>query len=264
MTDETVDCFNCGRANPEWAQVCRSCGVVLRHGQARIVPTGRYPTDRDSLISLGAVIGTILAALVLGLFVSSLNPIDPTVGAAPTPTPSATATPTEVPSVAPSASTSVAPVPSPTPALPGTIVFGSELDANQQVVGAGRRRSRRARPSPTPITIHAAVRRRRHRRTRSSASTTTAPTATRSSLPRGNPARRRSRPRPRSASWPATRATSWATGARDCTRWRIYVRARSSSRRAVPPTPRAEPLPYPSRPAISAHASAYRRARTGR
>jgi hypothetical protein len=24
MTEETVDCFNCGRANPEWAQVCRS------------------------------------------------------------------------------------------------------------------------------------------------------------------------------------------------------------------------------------------------
>ena len=118
MTDETVDCFNCGRANPEWAQVCRSCGVVLRHGQARIVPTGRYPTDRDSLISLAAVIGTIFAALLLGLFISSLNPIDPTVGAAASPTPSPTASPSEAPaSVAPSASTSVAPVPSPTPAL---------------------------------------------------------------------------------------------------------------------------------------------------
>ena len=134
MTDETVDCFNCGRANPEWAQVCRSCGVVLRHGQARIVPTGRFPTDRDSLISIGAVIGTILAALVLGLFVSSLNPIDPTVGAAPTPTPTATPIPSVAPSVVPSASVSVAPVPSPTPALPGTLVFGTELDGNKQVV----------------------------------------------------------------------------------------------------------------------------------
>ena len=41
MTDETVDCFNCGRANPAWAQVCRSCGVPLRHGEARVAPTGR-------------------------------------------------------------------------------------------------------------------------------------------------------------------------------------------------------------------------------
>jgi len=96
MTDETVDCFNCGRANPEWAQVCRSCGVVLRHGEARIAPTGRLPSDRDSIISLAAVIGTIVGALLLGLFVSSLNPTDPTVGAAPTPT--STATPTEAPS----------------------------------------------------------------------------------------------------------------------------------------------------------------------
>ena len=134
MTDETVDCFNCGRANPEWAQVCRSCGVALRHGQERIVPSGRYPTDRDSLISLAAVIGTILGALLLGLFVSSLNPIDPTVGAGATPTPSATATPTEVPSVAPSASASAAVTPSPTPALPATVVFGTELDASRQVI----------------------------------------------------------------------------------------------------------------------------------
>ena len=133
MTDETVDCFNCGRANPEWAQVCRSCGVALRHGQSRVAPAGRYPTDRDSLVSLGAVLGTILGALLLGLFVSSLNPIDPTVGA-DTPTPSPTATPTEAPSVAPSASESVAPSPSPTPALPGTVAFGTELDGNNQVI----------------------------------------------------------------------------------------------------------------------------------
>ena len=132
MTDETVDCFNCGRANPEWAQVCRSCGVVLRHGEARIAPTGRLPSDRDSIISLAAVIGTIVGALLLGLFVSSLNPTDPTVGAAPTPTP--TATPTEAPSEAPSGSASIAITPTPTPALPGTVVFGNALDGNNQVV----------------------------------------------------------------------------------------------------------------------------------
>jgi hypothetical protein len=133
MTDQTVDCFNCGRANPEWAQVCRSCGVVLRHGEARIVPTGRYPTDRDSLISMGAVIGTILVALLIGLFVSSLNPTDPSVGdVIPTPTP--TPIPSEASSVAPTASVSVAPTPSPTPELPGTVVFGTELNGDRQVV----------------------------------------------------------------------------------------------------------------------------------
>jgi hypothetical protein len=98
------------------------------------VPAGRYPTDRDSLISLAAVIGTILGALLIGLFVSSLNPIDAGVGAAPTATPTATATPTEAPSVAPSVSASAAITPSPTPALPGTVAFGTELDANKQVV----------------------------------------------------------------------------------------------------------------------------------
>ena len=56
MTDETVDCFNCGSSNPAWAQVCRSCGVVLRHGETRIGPAERIPTDRDSLVSIAAVI----------------------------------------------------------------------------------------------------------------------------------------------------------------------------------------------------------------
>ncbi|MCV0403903.1 MAG: zinc ribbon domain-containing protein [Chloroflexi bacterium] len=134
MNEETVDCFNCGRTNPEWAQVCRSCGVSLRHGEARVVPAGRYPTDRDSLMSMGAVIGTIVVAVVIGLFVSSLNPIDPTIGADPSPTVAPTPTPTEEPSVEPSASESVAPTPEPTPELPGTVAFGTELDGNKQVV----------------------------------------------------------------------------------------------------------------------------------
>ena len=60
-----------GRANPEWAQVCRSCGVALRQGEARIAPTGRFPTDQASLISIGAVIGTILLAVLLGLGLSA-------------------------------------------------------------------------------------------------------------------------------------------------------------------------------------------------
>jgi hypothetical protein len=134
VTDETVDCFNCGRANPEWAQVCRSCGVALRHGQERIAPSGRLPTDQDSIISIAAVIGTILLAVVLGLFISNLNPTDPTVGLESSPTPSPTATPEEEPSASASASVSVAPSVSAPPALPGTLVFGSSLDGNDQVV----------------------------------------------------------------------------------------------------------------------------------
>ena len=134
MTDQTVDCFNCGRANPEWAQVCRSCGVALRHGEARVVPTGPFPTDQSSLISIGAVVGTILAAVLIGLFVSSLNPTDPSVGVA-TPTPSASLEPSIEPSVAPSLAPSLEPTPSPTPQLRGTLVFGTGLDNAGNVTG---------------------------------------------------------------------------------------------------------------------------------
>ena len=130
-TDETVDCYNCGRSNPEWAQVCRSCGVPLRHGQARVVPTGRIPTDTNSLISIAAVIGVILGAVVLGIFLSSLNPTDPLVGEG-APTPTATPSPSAEPTAAPPSETPE-PTPSPTPALPGTIAFGDSLDANRMV-----------------------------------------------------------------------------------------------------------------------------------
>lgn len=132
MTEETVECFNCGRANPEWAQVCRSCGVPLRHGQASVAPTGRFPTDRNSLGSIGAVMGTILAAVVLGVFISSLNPSDPSAAFAtpsPSPTPEATPEPSETPVPTPSAT----PAPTPVP-LPGTLAFGSGLDADGRVV----------------------------------------------------------------------------------------------------------------------------------
>lgn len=133
MTDEIVDCFNCGSSNPEWAQVCRSCGVVLRHGEARVMPTGRVPTDRDSLVSIGAVVGTILLALLVGLFVSNLNPTDPSVGQA-SPSPSTTPEPTIEPTVEPAATGTPVPTPIATPALPGAVVFGTQLDGNRQVV----------------------------------------------------------------------------------------------------------------------------------
>lgn len=134
MTDETVECYNCGRTNPEWAQVCRSCGVALRHGEARVVPTSRFPTDQQSLMSMGAVVGTILVAVILGLIVSNLNPTDPTIGAS-TPSPTPSLAPSVAPSVAPSEAPTPPPTPSPTP-LPGTLAFGTGLDGNRAVTGA--------------------------------------------------------------------------------------------------------------------------------
>jgi hypothetical protein len=140
MAGETVECFNCGRPNPEWAQVCRSCGVPLRHGFASSVPEGRVPTDANSLISIGAVVATIAAAIVIGLFVSNLNPTDPSlIGVQP----SSTATPTIEPFPSDSGSivrapsgAAATPTPVPTPALAGTIAFGTGIDPSGQITGA--------------------------------------------------------------------------------------------------------------------------------
>ncbi len=134
MTDASVECFNCGRANPEWAQVCRSCGVPLRRGRERTVPSGRIPTDRDSLISIGAVLGTILAAVVVGVIIAGLNPTEPSVGlATPTPLPSVEPS-VAAPSVAASVAPTATPEPTPVP-LPGTLVFGTGLGGSGEVTG---------------------------------------------------------------------------------------------------------------------------------
>lgn len=136
MTDGTVDCFNCGRENPEWAQVCRSCGVTLRHGEARVAATNRFPTDQASLVSIGAVLGTIVLAVIVGLFVSGLNPTEPIVGL-PTPTPEPSLTPaTPEPSLEPIPTDTPAPTPVPTPAFRGTLTFGTGLDEGRNVTGA--------------------------------------------------------------------------------------------------------------------------------
>jgi hypothetical protein len=135
MTDATVECFNCGRPNPEWAQVCRTCGVPLRHGAARTAPSGRVPTDRDSLTSIGAVVGTILAAVLIGFVLSNLNPTSPTVGFA-TPTPIPTEEPTPEPSAPATPAGTPVVTPAPTPALPGTVTFGTGIDAERNVTGA--------------------------------------------------------------------------------------------------------------------------------
>ena len=131
MTGESVECFNCGRANPSWAQVCRSCGVPMRPGGAGSQPSsGRVPTDRDSLVSIGAALATIGLAIVFGLILSGMLPEAPAVIASTSPTPSSSAS--VVPS--PSQAASTEPTPEPTPDLIGTIAFGYGLNQSTEEV----------------------------------------------------------------------------------------------------------------------------------
>jgi hypothetical protein len=125
MTAESVECFNCGRENPPWAQVCRFCGVPLRPGSesTRVLPAGIFPTDQRSLVSMGAAIGTIVAAIIVGLIISNLNPVQPSVGLV-SPTPHASV-PAPSPSVAAVATPTPAPTATPAPPLPGTLAFGT-------------------------------------------------------------------------------------------------------------------------------------------
>ena len=132
MTDDFVECLNCGRVNPEWAQVCRSCGVPLRHGESIVTPAGRVPTDRDSLLSIAATVGTILIAVVAGLILSGLNPTDPTVGQGGTPSPSPTVEAS--PSTTPVPSDTPIPTSTPPPGPPGTVTFGTALDQDDNIV----------------------------------------------------------------------------------------------------------------------------------
>lgn len=133
MSGDTVECFNCGHANPSWAQVCRSCGTLISpDAPGGGGPRGVFPTDQASLISIGGTVGAIALAIVLGLFLSGLIPPAPNVATeTPSPTPSVTAQastsegPSVLESVAPSAST---------PALIGTVTFGTELDAGTHEV----------------------------------------------------------------------------------------------------------------------------------
>jgi len=126
--DDTIECSNCGHANPSWAQVCRNCGVSLRRDLARPVkrPVTPFPTDQSSLLSLGAAVGSIVIAIVLGLFLSAVNPTQPTVGlsTSPSPTPRATATATATAAATPTPATTPTPKPKPI----GTITFGTGLD----------------------------------------------------------------------------------------------------------------------------------------
>lgn len=132
MTGETVDCYNCGRPNPAWAQVCRSCGVPIRPGHNAANASERLPRDRDSLISIGAGVAAIVGAIVLGMVFSGMLPeATPIADATPTPT----ASPTPRASVESTLEPSVEPTPQPTPELIGTVTFGTGINSSAQATG---------------------------------------------------------------------------------------------------------------------------------
>ena len=140
MAEGSVECANCGRANPAWATVCRSCGTPMKPSAAD--PTATSPlnrsmagVDQGSLIAVGAALGTIVAAIVIGLLVGGILPPAPPIAAA-TPTPSASAEPTpNLGTPDPSASAgSPGPSLTPGPVLPGTLTFGLGLNTETQRV----------------------------------------------------------------------------------------------------------------------------------
>ena len=129
MTGDTIECFNCGHANPSWAQVCRSCGFAIRpDGPASGSPRGLLPTDQASLISIGGTLGAIVLAIGVGLFLSGLIPPAPNVAVE---TPSPTASPTPLPSVSAAASVSATAAATASPTAPpiGTVSFGTGLNS---------------------------------------------------------------------------------------------------------------------------------------
>lgn len=135
MSQETVECYNCGRANPPWAQVCRSCGVPIRPGTPRR-PEGAIPTDQESLISMGTGVGAILLAVLVGIMLSGIIPAAPAITSDPTPTLQPTPTTEATASAAPSVSASGEPATQEPKGrgLPGTIAFGHGLDADTSEV----------------------------------------------------------------------------------------------------------------------------------
>lgn len=134
MSDETIECFNCGHANPSWAQVCRQCGFALGpSGGSSGGPRGIFPTDQASLISIGGTLGAIVLAIALGLFFAGLLPPAANV-AFETPSPSPSPTPLPSISVAPSVAASASASASAAPVLPGTITFGTGLNNDTREV----------------------------------------------------------------------------------------------------------------------------------
>lgn len=134
MSDDAVECANCGKPNPPWAQVCRSCGAPLKATPQPATSLAGGILSESSLIPLGAALGTILVAIVLGLVLGGILPPAPPVAVeTPTPNPSAGVSPTPEPTPLGSGQT---PNPSASvgPPLPGTLTFGLGLNPDTQRV----------------------------------------------------------------------------------------------------------------------------------
>ena len=139
MAEGSVECANCGRANPAWATVCRSCGAAMRPSAADPSTTSPLTrstagVDQGSLIAIFAALGTIVAAIVIGLLVGGILPPAPV--AVATPTPSASAEPTPALGTPDPSASIGSPGPSltPGPVLPGTLTFGLGLNTETQRV----------------------------------------------------------------------------------------------------------------------------------
>lgn len=131
MAEDTLECANCGNANPAWAQICRSCGAPLTATAVAAAAEASVITE-GSLVAIGAALGTIALAVVIGLVFGGILPPAPPVAAA-TPTPSASAEPTAEPTPDPSGG-SPDPSASVGPILPGTLTFGLGLNVDTQRV----------------------------------------------------------------------------------------------------------------------------------
>ena len=138
MAEGSVECANCGRANPPWAQVCRSCGASMQQAESDAATASGLPgplatVDQGSLLAIGGALGTIAAAIIIGAIIGGiLPPAPPIAEATPTPNPSASSEPTPEPSIDPSAS--INPSATIPPTLPGTLTFGLGLNSETQRV----------------------------------------------------------------------------------------------------------------------------------
>ncbi len=144
MAEGSVECANCGRANPAWATVCRSCGAQMHQTGTAEASTSTTAmnrsmagVDQGSLLAICGALATNVAAIIIGLLVGGILPPAPPIAVAtPTPNPSAS-TPEPTPAATPDPSASVgSPGPSttPGPVLPGTLTFGLGLNAETQRV----------------------------------------------------------------------------------------------------------------------------------